>query len=199
MAGCDDLRGDGLARVQEALWNLGEDFNHSGKRRSYSSPPPPYMSNSSGTTTRSASPVPHSEQQRLFQERQVEIGLEYEASLPHEQFSYQCSAENARLFQADLDKTFILPVGSDLDEMAYDYVKNCWVEQGIWNDKWNKFANGRWKHEEPLEFISNSEKDSEAESSSDHFTFDISLKQPERQGKLRWPESDVDKRQFTDE
>jgi hypothetical protein len=56
-------------------------------------------------------------------------------------------------------------------EEASETVKKRWVEQGIWNDKWNKFASGRGKHEEPLELESESETDSEAGLSPPLFSF----------------------------
>ena len=46
-------------------------------------------------------------------------------------------------------------------EEASETVRKRWDEQGIWNDKWNPFAYGRWKHEEPLELESESETDLE--------------------------------------
>jgi hypothetical protein len=29
------------------------------------------------------------------------------------------------------------------EDVASETVKKCWVEQGIWNNKWNQFASGR--------------------------------------------------------
>ena len=57
-----------------------------------------------------------------------------------------------------------ITVGGSCDKMAYENVRNSWVEQGISNDKWNQFAFGRWKHQEPLELESELETDSETAS-----------------------------------
>jgi hypothetical protein len=84
------------------------------------------------------------------------------ASEPYNQFEHQISDEKKRIIEADLVRTRRIPVGSDAYTIAYENVKKCWVEQGIWNSKWNQFASGRWKHEEPLEIESESETDSEA-------------------------------------
>jgi hypothetical protein len=83
-----------------------------------------------------------------------------------------------------LDGTRRLPVGSDYYTMAKENVKERWVEQGIWNNKWNEMASGRWKHEEPLEPESESETDSEAPTPL------FSFQRPKR----RRPKSDEEKR-----
>lgn len=45
---------------------------------------------------------------------------------------------------------------------ALETVMKHWVERGIWNNKWNNRALGRWKHEEPLDLGSESDPDTEA-------------------------------------
>ncbi|KAI1084148.1 hypothetical protein F5B20DRAFT_576293 [Whalleya microplaca] len=46
--------------------------------------------------------------------------------------------------------------------LAEENVKKCWVEQDIWNDKWESEAHMvRWKHEQLLEVESESSSESE--------------------------------------
>jgi hypothetical protein len=187
----DTLRGDGLARAQRALVGLEEDpqrLDHT--RIRFEDSPPPYTSDRSGTTTRSQSPNPPNEEQRLCQERRMHLAWERDASQPRKQFAAQTSDEEKRIFEASLNGTCRLPVGSNISEIAYDNVKKCWVDQGIWNSKWNQFASGRWKHEEPLELESGSGTDSETEFSRPLFS--LFLKEP----KPRRLKSDKAKRQI---
>lgn len=155
MAGFTDaLRGDGLAKTQEALAGLrGDPLRLDRERDRFQHSPSPFTSNPSGTTTRSGSPNPPSEA------RLIQIGLERCASKPEEQFSHQVDEEAKRIFKADRDGTYLIPIGSDPYTVATQNVKKLWVDQGIWNDKWNQFAFGRWKHEEPLEGESDSDID----------------------------------------
>ncbi len=85
--------------------------------------------------------------------------------------------------------------------MAIEIIKMRWVEQGIWKDKWDEMAAGRyrnigrWKHEEPLE--PESETETEAEPPPPPFSlFGISQNQP--QPKLRRPKTDEEKRQISE-
>ncbi|KAN0073554.1 hypothetical protein V8E54_008774 [Elaphomyces granulatus] len=165
MAGfADTLRGDGLARAQRALAGLeGDPLRLDRERQRFSHSPPPYTSNPSGTTTRSASPIPPSEERR--QQRRMQLAGEHEASEPRKQFSAQVDEERRRIWNADPSTSWRELTLADLytfKEEASETVKKRWVEQGIWNDKWNKFAFGRWKHEELLELESESETDSKA-------------------------------------
>jgi hypothetical protein len=195
MAGfVDTLRGDGLARAQRALAGLEGDPQRLDRARiRFDDSPPPYTSDRSGTTTRSQSPNPPSEEQRRRQERRVQLGRERVASQPYNQFEHQTSDEEKRIFEASLNGTHRLPVGSNTSEIAYENIKKRWVEQGIWNNKWNKFASGRWKHEEPLELESESETDSEAGPSPPLFSFF-----PKPQSKPRQPKSDDEKRRIAE-
>jgi hypothetical protein len=195
MAGfVDTLRGDGLARAQRALAGLEGDPQRLDRARTrFDDSPPPYTSDRSGTTTRSQSPNPPNEEQRHRQERRMQLGRERVASQPYNQFEHQISDEKKRIMEADLDRTRRLRVGDDPDKIAYESVKKRWVEQGIWNNKWNQFASGRWKHEE-LEVESESETDPEVEPSSPLFSF--SPKQP--QPKPRRPKSDDEKRRIAE-
>ncbi|KAH8163699.1 hypothetical protein CIB48_g4562 [Xylaria polymorpha] len=193
MAGfTDTLRGDGLVRAQRALAGLqGDPLRLDRARQRFSHSPPAYTSNPSGTTTRSASPIPPSEERR--QERRFQLGLERMASEPYHQFEHQVSEEEKRIWNADLNGTHRMPVGSDAYTIACETVKKHWIEQGIWNKKWNKFASGRWKHEEPLELESESETDLEAGPSPPLFSFS-----PKPQPKPRRPKSDDEKQQIAE-
>ncbi|KAH8598556.1 hypothetical protein B0O99DRAFT_738781 [Bisporella sp. PMI_857] len=195
MAGfTDTLRGDGLARAQRALAELERNPQRLDRARiRFDDSPPPYTSDRSGTTTRSQSPNPPSEEQRLRQERRVQLGLERRASEPYHQFEHQISEEEKRIWNADLNKTHRIPVGSDAYTIAYETVKKRWVEQGIWNSKWNQFADGLWKHEEPLEPEPESETDSEVGLSPLFVSFS-----PKPQSKPRLPKSDDEKRRIAE-
>ncbi len=194
MAGVHDtLRGDGLARAQRAPDGLeGDPQKLNRERQRFDDPPPPYKSDRSGTMTRSTSPNPTSEEQRRRQERRVQLGREREASFPRDQFSAQRSEEKNRILKTYTDGTCRLHVGDNYYEIAYENVKKRWVEQGIWNNKWNKFASGRWKHEEPIEL--ESETDSEAVTFPPLFSFFPE----ESQSKPRRPKSDDEKRRIAE-
>jgi hypothetical protein len=185
------LRGDGLARAQRALAGLeGDPLRLDRERQRFSQSPLRYISNPSGTTTRSASPIPPSEERR--QQQRMQLAGECEASEPRNQFSTQVEEERRRTWNADPSTNWRELTLADLytfKEEASETVKKRWVEQGIWNDKWNKFAFGRWKHEEPLELESGSETDSKAGLSPPLFP-----PFPRSQPKPRWPKSDDDKR-----
>jgi hypothetical protein len=61
----------------------------------------------SGTTTRSQSPNPPSEEQRLRQERRMQLAGERIASKPHKQFSAQVEEERRRIWNADPSTSWI--------------------------------------------------------------------------------------------
>ncbi|KAI3321946.1 hypothetical protein HD806DRAFT_545617 [Xylariaceae sp. AK1471] len=167
MAGyVDNIRGDGLARAQRALLELERDPERLDRVRTrFEDSPPPYTSDQSGTTTRSQSPVFPNEEERRRYERRVQLRRDRIASQPYIQYKRQINEEMGRIWNAErvsnaeLNKTQRIPIGSDTRTIARDIVKKRWVEQGIWNNKWNQFASGRWKHEEPLELESESETD----------------------------------------
>lgn len=195
MAGFGDtLRGDGLARTQRALARLEADPQRLHRARvRFDDSPTLYKSDRSGTTTRSPSPIPPSEQRR--QERRIQLGREREASEPHKQFSAQVEEERRRIWNAHPRTSWMtLKPGNTFSEEASENVKKSWVEQGIWNNKWNQFALGRWKHEEPLQLESESETDSEAEPSPPIFSFFLK----ESQLKPRRPKSEEEKQRITE-
>jgi hypothetical protein len=129
----------------------------------FSQSPPAYASNPSGTTTRTTSPVLHSDLEQLRAQRQTQLEIERQASLPYEQFSYENGQEMEWLFEAHRKRIQSLPPGEDVYQIASKNVKARWIERGIWNDNWNDMASGRWKHEEPLELESETETDTEVE------------------------------------
>ena len=110
---------------------------------------------------------------------------------PHEQFSHQINKLEKRVFEADVNGTHRIPVGSDPRTIAHDNVKKLWVEQGIWNNHWDYYAYGRWKHEEPLQLESESENKSEAGRLSPLFPFF-----PKPQPKSRQLKSDDEERRI---
>lgn len=193
MAGfTDTLRGDWLARAQRALATLERDsLRLDCERQRFSHSPPSYTSNPSGTMTRSASPnPPPREEHRLRQERRMQLAGEREASEPHKKFAAQVGEERKRIWNANPSTRWMsMPPGDTLIIEARETVKKRWVEQGIWNNKWNYFAYGRWKHEEPLELELDLKTDSEAGPSPHLFSFS-----PKLHPKPRQPKSDDDKR-----
>ena len=165
----DTIRGDGLVRTDRALAALVEDPAELRQARvRFSKPPPSYTSQQSHNSTRSQSPDPPSKEQQRREELKWRLKEEYWASYPSNQFETQVSQERDRIFEANKNRTCRVPVGTDFYELAEENVKNRWVEQNIWNEKWgneNPFNNGRpwgrWKHEELLEPESKSEAGTE--------------------------------------
>jgi hypothetical protein len=196
----DTLRGDGLVRAQRALAGLHEDpLRLDRERQRFSHSPLPYTSNPSGTTTRSESPNPPTKEQRRRQERRVQLGRERVASKPDKQFSAQVEEERRRIWNADPSTSWIEinPGDTTFKEEAREKVKKRWVEQGIWNNTWNYYTLGRWKHEEPLELESESETDTEAESPPPSFSL-FGVPQKTTQPKPRRPKSDDKKRRIAE-
>ncbi|CAG8959870.1 hypothetical protein HYFRA_00013142 [Hymenoscyphus fraxineus] len=197
MAGsADTLRGNGLVRAHTALEGLeGNPRQLDRERQRFSQSPPSYTSDPSGTVTRPASPIPPSEE--LRQQRRMQLAGEREASLPYNQFEQQVEEERKRIWDADLHGTQRIPLGSDPYTIATEVIKKRWIEQGIWKNTWNKFAAGRWKHEEPLEIESESE--SELETAGDLETETsrappLFFLVPKPELKPRQPKSDAEKR-----
>ncbi|KAA6406979.1 MAG: hypothetical protein FRX48_09277 [Lasallia pustulata] len=191
MAGLTDaVRG---GRAKRALARLeGGPLRVVCERQRFSDSPPPYTSNPSGTTTRSASPNPPSEEQ-LLREQRRQLAREARASEPDQQFTAQVEEERRRIWNADPRTSWrSTPFGDTFIEEASETVKKRWAEQGIWNNNWNQFAYGLWKHEEPLELESESETDKEAESSP---LFSFFPKQPQPKPT---PKSDDEKRRIVE-
>jgi hypothetical protein len=163
-------------------------------RTRFSQSPPAYVSSQSGTPTRSASPV--SEFDQFWEQRRTQLEIERQASLPYEQFDYETSQEMKWLFEAHQKRIQSLPPGKDVSEIANKNVKARWIEQGIWNEKWNDVALGLWKHEEPLEPESESEMDTKVDPPPRPSLFDMTRQQP--QPKPRLPKSDFERRQIAE-
>lgn len=162
----NNLRGEGLMRAQRALTALAEDPQRlgDGLMRFGNSPPLLYSAHQSHNSTRSQSPELRSDEQRRREERKWQLIAERNASLPYYQLMAQEDKEEKWLVEADRNGTHPLPGRVDFNKLACDNVKNRWVEQGIWNEKWTSTASiGIWKHQEPLESESELETDDERE------------------------------------
>ncbi|XXH00891.1 hypothetical protein Hte_007242 [Hypoxylon texense] len=133
-------------RYLESLAKHPEELEDS--RARFDRSPPHYpIDYPSGTTTQCSTPTSLAEQisreecyRKILQERN--------ASLPKKQLAHQVKEERDVVFKAIVNRTFKLPPGTSIDSVARDNVVARWVEQGIWNDKWNDTADGVWKHEE---------------------------------------------------
>lgn len=147
----DTLESPGMRKADGALAALVKNSQvlHRSRRRPYQS---------SGATTRDPSPELSSERERrVRQDRKIELQVDSSKSCPSNQLNDQIFDEAFRLSNEYMpDYTFF--------DIARKNVKRRWVEQGIWNDKWEEEGLRRWKHEEPFEPESESETDSAAES-----------------------------------
>lgn len=188
-------------RVERALADLeGEPQRLDRARVRFEDSPPPYTSDRSSRSTLSQSPNPPSEEQQRRLERRMQLGIDHRASEPYYQFLDQRTDEKDDIIEADLNRTHRLRVGDNPSKIAYENVKRRWIEQGIWNNKWNIYAHGRWKHEERLELESESETGSEAASSPPPpplFSFSMEQPQP-KPPKPRRPKSDEEKRRIAE-
>ncbi|KAJ8108848.1 hypothetical protein ONZ43_g6301 [Nemania bipapillata] len=199
------IRGDGLFVADTILAALADNPERLDRARNRfsSESPPSYRSQPSGTTTRSQSPNPPSEEQRRREKREWQLRKEHEASLPCEQFDAQRHEEERRIFIENANANgfgTVMPdenwlPDSDIINVAIKRVKECWVDQGIWNDKWKDMnpwkedrPSGGWKHEEPLELESELETDSEAGDNAPPFS------QKPEEIKPRRPKSDEELR-----
>lgn len=149
----DGMRGDGVLRVEAALWGFVKDPDQLQQDRlRFDDSPPSYTSRKSHSmSTRTQSPDIPSEEQRRREDQQWKLKRDRAASLPNEQFEAQIDDEKERIIQAVELGTLRVPVGTDYHNLAYENIKKSWVLQGIWNHKWNTVAYGRWKHEEESE------------------------------------------------
>jgi hypothetical protein len=161
----DSIRGDGLLKVHSALADLltrPELLNQ--QREQFSEYPAPKSSHQSLASTRSESPGQPSDEQQRYEERKWRLIQEYEASFPSNQFRNQTSEERTRIVEAELNGTQPVPVGTDFLKFAEANVKARWLEQGIWDKRWDKNGNpGRnWKHERSLDLESELEVETKA-------------------------------------
>ncbi|EEH11564.1 hypothetical protein HCBG_01019 [Histoplasma capsulatum G186AR] len=185
-----DIRGDGLIRAQMALEALQRDpqlLDYT--RRRFSDSPPSYKSHQSHNSTLSQSPIPPGEDQGIREENQrreeqrFRLIKEHGASSPYEQFTAQWKAEVNRITDAAMNRTEHVPIGISFYSLAQESVKKRWIEQGIWNDKWNgrtTLASTKWKHEEPEESDSESDTDRPVTPQS-RFSFFPTEPKPRRQ------------------
>lgn len=170
----DTIRGDGLFQAHRALAALAEDpeqFDQARERR-FSESPPSYRSRS-GTTTRTESPAPVNEALDDYNARVDKLYEDWQASWPVNQFEAQRREESRRIELAREP----VGVGNSPDSLAADRVRERWLEQGIWDNRWyeaniqrygDKVQNvplmdARWMHEVPLEDESDTVEDSTAE------------------------------------
>ncbi|KAI3325937.1 hypothetical protein HD806DRAFT_428542 [Xylariaceae sp. AK1471] len=166
----DTIRGYGLSRVEAALAALAGDPEGLDRARTrFSDPPPSYISHLSHNSTRSQSPNAPNEEQRYREEQEWKLKIDRAASFPSAQLSVQVHEEE-RIIEAAANRTRPVPVGTIYNDLAYKNVRKSWVEQGIWNNKWNEMAQGLWKHEEPLEPSSPFETDEETATKSNLFS-----------------------------
>ncbi|KLJ06259.1 hypothetical protein EMPG_09294 [Blastomyces silverae] len=131
------------------------------ERSKFNGPPPPYRS---VETTRPPSPSRHlSKADRRYRRRYERLN-----SVPSEQFMFQRILERERIIDQihrrfeRRKETLPYTIGEDFDTTSENNVKNRWIEQGIWNDKWPRWARGAsWKHEESPEPESEPEPESD--------------------------------------
>ncbi|KAI0107742.1 hypothetical protein GGR51DRAFT_140401 [Nemania sp. FL0031] len=150
------LRGDGLFRAHDALVALLEDPQLLDRARSrFDHSPPPYRSQPSGTTTRSPSPDLRTDEERHrdkeYEERYAELTRGWIETLAHSQFCAQMHEEEKRISEKRfIHKDVRYPI--DTNQIAKENVKKLWIEQGIWDDKWDVNCpwSMRWKHKMPL-------------------------------------------------
>ncbi|KAK2797258.1 hypothetical protein FQN50_009266 [Emmonsiellopsis sp. PD_5] len=143
------LRMDRLAEFKRKLEQLENDSLKLERARERFNRPPP-APRSSGVTTQYPSPDRRTEEERRLQRRRAQLYKEHAASLPNSQFCTEAIEDIKRGFSFHGD--------------AHEKVRKRWKEQGIWNDKWDMFAHGAWKHEEPLDLQPQSDKPSTVES-----------------------------------
>ncbi|KAI1135586.1 hypothetical protein F5Y05DRAFT_393882 [Hypoxylon sp. FL0543] len=82
-------------------------------------------------------------------ERFFTILTDRAASYPRHQYQFQQQEEREAMEQQVLNGTLKPLPRVNLVALASHNVKQRWIDQGIWNYKWNSMADGRWKHEEP--------------------------------------------------
>ncbi len=90
---------------------------------------------------RPSTPPKISEEQLAVREREAA------ASRPLPQFRYQISKEHKWLEDEFWHEEFTGLV--DIDAVAYENIKNSWIEQKIWNPIWGDEPGTAWMHEEP--------------------------------------------------
>lgn len=74
-----------------------------------------------------------------------------EGSCPYRQFLYQIVKEREWIKDEMNFQIQFRPYNVDLDSMAYETVKNNWIEDRIWKPEWNELPGSTWAHEDPLQ------------------------------------------------
>ncbi|KAG6015421.1 hypothetical protein E4U43_005354 [Claviceps pusilla] len=140
-------RGVWVYDLDQALAPLaGNSEQLSRARKRFSKSPPAYTSQSetqSGTPTEQDSPV--GEEARHRMKRTVRLWSARLASTPFRQFHDQVREVKDQLNRGEINK----PPGISSYTHAENIIKERWIEQGIWDDKWIAAVVGNWKHEEP--------------------------------------------------
>ncbi|KIW82966.1 hypothetical protein Z517_02209 [Fonsecaea pedrosoi CBS 271.37] len=77
----------------------------------------------------------------VTEEQRATHAQEAAASRPHPQFLYQISKERKWL-EDELSTSL-----NDIDQVAYQNVKESWVKQKIWNPEWTEMPGDTWMHE----------------------------------------------------
>lgn len=173
----DSIRGRGLFFVHDALQELVDNPQRLERARNRFSDSSPwyYKSYPSGTTTCLQSPDPPDEDEEEFRrldDRWYRLKDQYHASFPSEQFDAERKEEQQRILAANkktpMMHSWYVFADSNVIKRAKETVKKRWVEQGIWNQKWEGMnprnddkPYGPWKHEEPLELESELESESD--------------------------------------
>ncbi|KAK4655837.1 hypothetical protein QC762_0054240 [Podospora pseudocomata] len=148
MADC--IRGNSVSVVKAALAALVDDPEQLDRTRKRFMASPPSDALQSHDSTRSESPDAPNEEQQRRDKRQLQL-LERTASLPDKQLSDQVFEEEKRIIETVEHQKLHAPVSTSHYKLTKEAVRKRWVKQGIWNNKWNDMAQGRWKHEEPLD------------------------------------------------
>lgn len=187
----DILAGDGIKTLLQALEEVAQNPEKLDKEREkFADLPKAHRSVPTipfgPPETRNAR-LRRKESEKL-QKRQRMLKNERAASYAFHQFDRESYNEYRRLL--NIDQTYVTtryqdPTGkrsrySLMREVAKKNVEACWIEQGIWNSKWDKLGkmydidkiDGReseypWKHEEPLEPDSESGTERGAESETE--------------------------------
>lgn len=119
------------------------------ERGRYNDPPPPYAE--SQGSTQLESPEPESNELPRRKDR-TQLIKQHNASRPYNQLRAHVQEEMNRLWKADprVSSRGLMPIAL-YDKPAREAVKKSWIEQGIWDDGWERSEIWYWKHEVPLE------------------------------------------------
>ena len=101
-------------------------------------------------------PKSDEEKRRIAEQRSIRLRereASREASRPFHQFVYQVSNQRGRIEDIFRNREARAAVSTiaDINTMAYETIKNFWVKQKIWDERWSILPGMSWKHEEPFE------------------------------------------------